>query len=156
MPNFRGKPFVAFALLALLALVAGCAKPMAPASAPTPAPPPPPAPATQADEIEAPQAPEFPADAIWIGTEKPPTMQSLLGHVVLVDFWDYTCINCIRTFPHLKQWYARYHGDGLEIIGVHKGEFDFAQNEQNIRRAVARFGLPYPVIADVSDEVWNR
>jgi thiol-disulfide isomerase/thioredoxin len=107
------------------------------------------------DSAQQTMAPEFPADAIWIGTDKPPTMASLRGKVVIVDFWDYTCINCIRTFPHLKLWYQRYHDDGLEIVGVHKGEFEFAQNAENVRKAYARFALPWPVIADVKDEVWN-
>jgi alkyl hydroperoxide reductase subunit AhpC len=107
------------------------------------------------DDVTPTPAPEFPKDAIWIGADKPPTMQSLRGQVVIVDFWDYTCINCIRTFPHLRQWYDRYHKDGLAIVGVHKGEFAFAQNADNVRKAYARFALPYPVIADIHDEVWN-
>jgi thiol-disulfide isomerase/thioredoxin len=101
-------------------------------------------------------APELPAGAIWIGTQGPhPSMRQLHGKVVIVDFWDYTCINCIRTFPHLKQLYARYHKDGLEIIGVHKGEFGFASEAKNVERAYGRFQLPYPAIADVRDEVWR-
>ena len=101
-------------------------------------------------------APEFPKKAIWIGTgPSHPSLKELRGRVVIVDFWDYTCINCIRTFDHLKQWYARYHGAGLEIIGVHKAEFEFADDPKNITRAHARFQLPYPTIADVKDDVWR-
>lgn len=101
-------------------------------------------------------APEFPANAIWLGTHgRPISMKSLRGKVVIVDFWEYTCINCIRTFPHLKEWYRRYHRLGLEIIGVHKGEFAFASQAANVRRAYLRFKLPYPAIADVNDRVWD-
>lgn len=101
------------------------------------------------------QAPEFPADAIWLGTDHPLSMASLKGKVVLVDFWEYTCINCVRTFPHLKEWYARYHQYGLEIIGVQKGEFAFSSEATNIARAYKRFMLPYPAIADIHDRIWD-
>jgi len=100
-------------------------------------------------------APEFPSNAIWLGTDGHSiSMKSMRGKVVIVDFWEYTCINCIRTFPHLKQWYRRYHDLGLDIIGVHKGEFAFASRAANVRRAYLRFKLPYPSIADVNDQVW--
>lgn len=102
------------------------------------------------------KAPELPRGAIWVNPSGPhPSMKDLKGKVVIVDFWDYTCINCIRTFPHLKQWYARYHKDGLEIIGVHKAEFAFNNEPKNIERAYARFQLPYPAIADVKSEIWS-
>lgn len=101
-------------------------------------------------------APEFPKDAIWLGTNgQKPTMAGLKGKVVLIDFWEYTCINCIRTFPHLKELYARYHPYGLEIIGVHKGEFAFASDPANVERAYKRFKLPYPALVDAHDEVWK-
>ncbi|HEY6928843.1 MAG TPA: redoxin domain-containing protein [Thermoanaerobaculia bacterium] len=102
------------------------------------------------------KAPDFPRGTVWIGSSGAhPSMKELKGKVVIVDFWDYTCINCIRTFPHLKQWYARYHKDGLEIVGVHRAEFLFANDPKNIERAYARFQLPYPAIADVKDEIWG-
>ncbi len=82
-------------------------------------------------------------------------MRELRGKVVIVDFWEYTCINCVRTFPHLKEWYRRYHASGLEIVGVHKGEFGFASDPENVSRAAARFALPYPVIADTRSEIWR-
>jgi len=101
-------------------------------------------------------APDFPADAIWLSKDKPTFANELKGKVVLVDFWEYTCINCIRTFPHLKKLYARYHKFGFEIIGVHKGEFEFAaKNAKFAEHAYRRFKLPYPAIADVKDEIWN-
>ncbi|HZV13603.1 MAG TPA: redoxin domain-containing protein [Candidatus Kapabacteria bacterium] len=103
------------------------------------------------------QAPDIPKDAIWLSKDKPTFANGeLKGKVVLVDFWEYTCINCIRTFPHLKKLYARYHKYGFEIIGVHKGEFEFAAKRADyVRRAYKRFKLPYPAIADVKDEIWN-
>jgi thiol-disulfide isomerase/thioredoxin len=100
-------------------------------------------------------APEFPANTIWLGAGTPLSMKGLRGKVVIVDFWEYTCINCIRTFPHFKKLYARYHDAGLEIVGVHKGEFAFASDEKNVERAYRRFGLPYPAVADVRDAVWK-
>jgi len=100
-------------------------------------------------------APEFPAKAAWLGPGTPLSMRQLRGKVVIVDFWEYTCINCIRTFPHFKKLYARYHDAGLEIVGVHKGEFAFAAEEKNVARAYSRFELPYPGIADVKDAIWK-
>src|SRR5579863_460603 len=101
------------------------------------------------------QAPDIPSDAIWLSKDKPTFANGeLKGKVVLVDFWEYTCINCIRTFPHLKKLYARYHKYGFEIIGVHKGEFAFAaKNAKFVEHAYKRFKLPYPAIADVKDEI---
>ncbi len=75
-------------------------------------------------------------------------MAGLRGTVVMIDFWEYTCINCIRTFPENKKLYERYHKYGFEIIGVHDPEFDIARPINNISAAVKRFGLPYPVVAD--------
>lgn len=100
-------------------------------------------------------APEFPTKAIWLGSTGPLSLRQLRGKVVVVDFWEYTCINCVRTFPHLKEWHARYKKHGLEIIGVHKGEFAFASEAKNVERAYGRFGLPYPSIVDVRDEIWR-
>jgi len=101
-------------------------------------------------------APEFPKDAIWLGTNgKKLSMAELKGRVVLVDIWEYTCINCIRTFPHFKEIYRKYHPAGLEIIGVHKGEFAFASDPANVERAYHRFQLPYPALVDIKDEVWK-
>ena len=70
------------------------------------------------------QAPEFQRVANWINSP-PLTMEALRGQVVLIDFWTYTCINCIRTFPYLKEWHAKYVDRGLKIVGVHTPEFDF-------------------------------
>lgn len=100
-------------------------------------------------------APDFPKDARWLGGGKLSFASELKGKVVLVDFWEYTCINCIRTFPHLKELYARYHQYGFEIVGVHKGEFGFASRVDKVALAYKRFKLPYPTVIDVSDAVWT-
>ncbi|HKT13632.1 MAG TPA: redoxin domain-containing protein [Terriglobia bacterium] len=90
----------------------------------------------------------------WI--DSPPlTMDRLRGKVVLIDFWEYTCINCIRTFAENKKWYERYHQYGFDIIGVHCPEFDVAYRVSNVRTAVKRFGLPYPVVVDGNFLIWR-
>jgi thiol-disulfide isomerase/thioredoxin len=105
-------------------------------------------------------APEFPPPddqqygITWINTF-PLTMQGLRGKVVLIDFWEYTCINCVRTFAENKNWYHRYHQDGFEIIGVHAPEFDIAYSVANVRQAVKRFALPYPVVVDDQFRIWG-
>jgi thiol-disulfide isomerase/thioredoxin len=75
--------------------------------------------------------------------------------VVMIDFWEYTCINCIRTFPQNKEWYKRYKKYGFEIIGVHDPEFNIAYSVDNVKAAVQRFGLPYPIEVDDSFATWN-
>ncbi|HLW80005.1 MAG TPA: hypothetical protein VKU44_10450, partial [Terriglobia bacterium] len=70
-------------------------------------------------------------------------------------FWEYTCINCIRTFAVNKKWYERYHKYGFEIVGVHDPEFDVAYSTEHVRAAVKRFGLPYPVVVDDHFKIWN-
>jgi thiol-disulfide isomerase/thioredoxin len=105
-------------------------------------------------------APEFPkpgadvSGTTWI--DSPPlTLAGLRGKVVLVDFWEYTCINCIRTFATNKLWYERYHKDGFEIIGVHAPEFDIAYKVENVHAAVKRLGLPYPIVVDDWFTIWK-
>jgi thiol-disulfide isomerase/thioredoxin len=92
--------------------------------------------------------------SMWINST-PLTMGQLRGKVVLIDFWEYTCINCIRTFEQNKKWYERYHKYGFEIIGVHDPEFDIAYHAANVRTAVKRFGLPYPVFVDPNFQLWQ-
>jgi thiol-disulfide isomerase/thioredoxin len=80
---------------------------------------------------------------------------SLKGKVVLIDIWDYTCINCIQTLPYIKAWNDRYKDKGLVMIGVHSPEFDFEKDPKNLDSAVQQFGLDYPIIADNDYEIWN-
>jgi thiol-disulfide isomerase/thioredoxin len=103
------------------------------------------------------RAPEFSGIAEWINTPsgKPLSLAGLRGKVVLVDFWTYSCINCIRTFPHLKAWDRAYRKDGLVIVGVHTPEFAFERVPANVRAAVRRFGIRYPVAIDNGYRTWN-
>ncbi|MGI8903061.1 MAG: cytochrome c biogenesis protein CcdA [Solirubrobacteraceae bacterium] len=102
-------------------------------------------------------APEFTDNQAWFNTpgDRPLTLAGQLGHVVLVDFWTYTCINCIRTLPFLKGLYATYHPYGLEIVGVESPEFTFEQQAGNVREAIAADGLRYPVAQDNNLGTWN-
>ncbi len=99
-------------------------------------------------------APEFPPNVAWL-QGGPITMASLRGRAVLVDFWDYTCVNCLRTLPYVKEWHRRYADLGLTIIGVHAPEFSFAHHIDNVRRAVAEQGLMYPIVLDNDHAIWQ-
>ncbi len=102
-------------------------------------------------------APEFMQTQEWFNTPgmRPLSLASLRGHVVLVDFWTYTCINCIRTLPYLKAWDASYRHDGLTIVGVETPEFAFEHEASNVANAIAQFGLRYPVAQDNEMGTWN-
>jgi cytochrome c biogenesis protein CcdA/thiol-disulfide isomerase/thioredoxin len=102
-------------------------------------------------------APEFTDTQRWFNTpgDRPVTLASLRGRVVLVDFWTYTCINCIRTLPYLKAWDADYRRAGLTIVGVHTPEFAFEHDGGNVASAISRFGLRYPVVQDNDMGTWN-
>ncbi len=97
--------------------------------------------------------PEFPS-AAWLNSE-PLTRASIEGRVVLVDFWDYTCVNCIRTLPHIREWHSKYKDKGLVIIGVHTPEFIFAREKENVAHAAQSFGLDYPIVLDNDYLIWN-
>jgi len=100
------------------------------------------------------KAPDFAGISAWLNT-KPLTLSSLRGKVVLVDFWTYSCINCLRTLPHLEAWDARYRKDGLVIVGVHTPEFAFEHVVSNVRDAVHKLGVHYPVAIDDDYGTWN-
>ena len=91
----------------------------------------------------------------WINSP-PVKAASLRGKVVLVDFWEYTCINCLRTLPYLKEWYKRYAADGFVIVGVHTNEFPFSGEPKNVEAATKRLGVTWPVALDDKDVLWNR
>ncbi|HJT46837.1 MAG TPA: thioredoxin family protein [Nitrososphaeraceae archaeon] len=103
------------------------------------------------------KAPEFAQITGYINTphNSPITLSSLKGKVVLVDFWTYSCINCIRTIPYLNDWDQKYAGNGLVIIGVHSPEFEFEKNYDNVKAAVQRLGITYPVVLDSDHGTWN-
>jgi thiol-disulfide isomerase/thioredoxin len=73
----------------------------------------------------------------------------------MVDFWDYTCVNCLRTLPYVKEWHRRYHSLGLTIVGVHAPEFSFAREAGNVQRAVREHGIEYPVVLDNAYAIWQ-
>ncbi|MBT3230714.1 redoxin family protein [Candidatus Uhrbacteria bacterium] len=99
-------------------------------------------------------ATEFPKGLEWLNGDSH-TLKSLKGKVVLLDFWTYSCINCIRTFDHLRDWHKRYADKGLVIIGVHTPEFDFEKEKANVESAIKRFKIKYPVILDSDYKVWT-
>ncbi len=101
-----------------------------------------------------PAAPAIIPGGDWFNT-KPLTLASLRGKVVLLDFWTYSCINCLRTLPHLESWYSTYHRYGLQIIGVHSPEFAFEHVASNVKAAIKRLGIKYPVVQDNNFATWN-
>jgi cytochrome c biogenesis protein CcdA/thiol-disulfide isomerase/thioredoxin len=103
------------------------------------------------------RAPDFTGNQRWFNTpgDAPLDLKRLRGRVVLVDFWTYTCINCIRTLPYVRAWDARYRKDGLTIVGVHTPEFTFERNAGNVERAIAQNGLHYPVAQDNDYATWD-
>jgi cytochrome c biogenesis protein CcdA/thiol-disulfide isomerase/thioredoxin len=102
-------------------------------------------------------APDFANTQDWFNTpgNRPLTLAGLRGHVVLVDFWTYTCINCLRTLPFLKGLYAQYHRYGLDIVGVETPEFTFEQEASNVSQAIGSDGITYPVVQDNKYGTWN-
>jgi cytochrome c biogenesis protein CcdA/thiol-disulfide isomerase/thioredoxin len=102
-------------------------------------------------------APQFTGITKWLNTagDEPLTLKSLRGHVVLVDFWTYSCINCQRTLPHVEAWYKRYHNDGFDVIGVQSPEFAFEHVIGNITAAVKSLGVKYPVAVDNNLATWT-
>lgn len=99
-------------------------------------------------------ATEFPRGMKWVGSD-PLTLKSLKGKVVLLDFWTYSCVNCIRTLPYLNDWYKKYADKGLVIIGIHTPEFDFEKDAANVQRAVKQFKIKYPVVMDSNYKIWT-
>lgn len=99
-------------------------------------------------------APSFTGLGGWINTA-PLTLTQLRGRVVLIDFWTFSCVNCVRTIPHLRQLDSEYKSDGLVIVGVHSPEFDFEKSPANVRAAVQRLGVTWPVAIDSQMATWN-
>ncbi|MBV8502562.1 MAG: thioredoxin family protein [Paucibacter sp.] len=90
----------------------------------------------------------------WINAA-PLDLEALRGKVVLIDFWTYSCINCLRTLPYLKAWAAKYREAGLVVVGVHTPEFDFEKSSANVRQAVRDLAIDYPVAVDSDYTIWN-
>lgn len=104
--------------------------------------------------VKATKAPEFTGLSGWINSD-PLTLAQLKGKVVLVDFWTYSCINCIRTQPYLKSWYSTYKESGFVIVGVHAPEFAFERDPKNVADAAKKAGLTYPIALDNNFATWN-
>lgn len=100
------------------------------------------------------RAPEFAGVSRWLNSP-PLSMRRLRGKVVLIDFWAYSCINCLHTLPHLERWYDTYRDQGLVIVGVHTPEFAFERDPVNLARAVAELRITYPVAMDNDRGTWN-
>lgn len=100
-------------------------------------------------------APEFAGIDTWLNSN-PLTMTALRGKVVLVDFWTYSCINCLRTLPWLTNWYQKYRDKGLVIIGVHSPEFEFEKNKPNVEAAIKAHRITYPVAMDNNLDTWTQ
>lgn len=105
-------------------------------------------------DLNGPVAPEIIAGGGWFGSA-PLTIKSLKGKVVIIDFWTYSCINCQRTLPYLKNWYEKYKDKGLVIIGVHSPEFEFEKKAENVAQAIKDFGITYPVVQDNDFATWR-
>lgn len=101
-----------------------------------------------------PTAPEFAGIHQWLNSP-PLTMKALRGQVVLIDFWTFACVNCVRTLPHIQRWHERYAAQGLVVVGVHTPEFAFERSTDNVRQAIRRHGLSYPVAQDNRYQTWN-
>jgi thiol-disulfide isomerase/thioredoxin len=89
----------------------------------------------------------------WVGA--PVALSQLRGRVVLVDFWTFDCVNCRHVIPHIEDWYAKYHAQGLEVVGVHTPEYSFEHELSGVRRAVAKYGIKYPVAVDNNYKTWQ-
>ncbi len=103
---------------------------------------------------------DIPANPQIVGIEKwlnsePLTLQQTRGKVVLVDFWTYSCVNCLNTLPYVKDWDQKYRNQGLTVIGVHTPEYPFERDAKNVSAAVNRLGIRYPVALDNQNATWN-
>jgi len=98
--------------------------------------------------------PELSGGTAWLNSP-PLTREQLKGKVVLIDFWTYSCINCLRALPYVKAWDAKYRKDGLVVIGVHAPEFDFEKVKKNVQASLTKLGITYPVVMDNDMAIWN-
>lgn len=101
-------------------------------------------------------APDFVGVTKWLNTDKPLTIADLKGKVVLVDFWTYTCINCIRTLPYVTSWYDKYKDQGFVVVGVHTPEFAFEKDTNNVLNAIKQYNIHYPVAQDNNYATWTN
>ncbi|MFB5601071.1 MAG: redoxin domain-containing protein [Nitrososphaeraceae archaeon] len=107
------------------------------------------------DKSQFKKAKDFTQISEYINTG-PISIADLEDKVILLDFWTYSCINCIRTIPHLNEWYDKYSDKGLAIIGIHTPEFEFEKNTENVESAVQKFGIKYPILQDNDKGTWKK
>jgi thiol-disulfide isomerase/thioredoxin len=113
---------------------------------------------TNIDKSQFQKAPDLTQISGYLNTpnnNQPIHLANYKGKVVLIDFWTYSCINCIRTIPYLNDWYSKYADKGFVIIGVHSPEFEFEKNYDNVKTAVQKFGIMYPIVLDNNLGTWN-
>lgn len=107
------------------------------------------------EEANYPTAPELIGGTNWLNSEPLTLEDDLRGKVVLIDFWTYSCINCIRTFPYVTSWYEKYKDSDFVIVGVHSPEFEFEKNPDNVTAAMEEYGITYPVVQDNDFKIWR-
>ncbi|HEV2119589.1 MAG TPA: redoxin family protein [Candidatus Bathyarchaeia archaeon] len=107
-----------------------------------------------AESLTGKSAPEFSGLRGWLNTS-PLTMAGLKGKVVLLDFWTYSCVNCVRSLPHMKLLHNEFAGAPFVLVGVHTPEFEFEKLPENVASAVKRFGIEYPVAIDSENTTWK-
>ena len=100
-------------------------------------------------------APEFSGLANWINSREIKSIRELRGKVVLVDFWTYSCFNCVNTFPYVQGWHEKFKDDGLVVLGIHAPEFAFERDTNNVKNAVKKYGLTYPIALDNGFKLWR-
>ena len=101
------------------------------------------------------KASEFPAGFTWLNTDRPLSLESLKGHVVVLDFWTYCCINCMHTLPTLDLLEKKYRNKPVVFIGVHSAKFSNEQQAENVREAIGRYEIGHPVLVDQDMKVWR-
>ncbi len=106
------------------------------------------------DDVNAIPMPPLANAGVWINS-KPLTPNDLAGKVVLLDIWEYTCVNCLRTLPYLKEWQRKYADQGLLIVGVHDPEFSFGKSPENVRAFVEANGIQWPIVLDNDFKIWK-
>jgi thiol-disulfide isomerase/thioredoxin len=111
-------------------------------------------PAGEISSSAAQPAPEFQSIDQWLNSQ-PLRLQDLRGKVVLVDFWTYTCINCLNHLPYIKEWHEKYQDEGLVVVGVHTPEFAHEKSTRNVQHAINRLQIKHPVAQDKYHATWR-
>ncbi len=107
------------------------------------------------DRIISSKAPEFPEDETWLNTKEPLSIQKLKGHIVVIDFWTYCCINCMHMVPTLSKIEEEYKNEPVVVIGVHSAKFENEQKPENIEEAIGRYEITHPVVVDKGMKIWK-